>query len=62
MEERYSELYSKDDFLNFEIGKKHWQLLDEAVEDGRPYCEMSAFDNAFFLVFLKKKSQRKYWK
>ena len=29
MEERYSELYSKDDFLNFEIGKKHWQLLDE---------------------------------
>ena len=32
MEERYSELYSKDDFLNFEIGKKHWQLLGGVVK------------------------------
>ena len=59
MEERYSELYSKDDFLNFEIGKKHWQLLDEAVEDGRPYCEMSAFDNAFLFGLLEEKKPKK---
>lgn len=53
----YFHFYDRADFLNFEIAKKHSQLINVTEQDGRPYCEMSVFDNAFLFGLLDQKKR-----